>query len=128
MQSHEAKARFIEPMLLQRVSSLPEGPEWAYEIKLDGYRALAINADGKRKLFSRNRKSFDYQYLYIVDALANLPEDTVVDGEIVALDDSGRSDFVRELYDLAAEFPTNQLGVVSRLGVREALLLGSIWR
>jgi len=40
MASQEAKARFMEPMLLQRAQSLPEGPEWSYEVKLDGYRAL----------------------------------------------------------------------------------------
>jgi len=40
--TQEIKARFIQPMLLQQVHSLPEGPNWAYEVKLDGYRALAI--------------------------------------------------------------------------------------
>src|SRR5439155_16697158 len=42
---------------------------------------------------SRRRKSFNHQYPYIVEALAELPEGTVVDGEIVALDDSGRPQF-----------------------------------
>jgi hypothetical protein len=42
-----AKARFIEPMLLLRTESLPEGPDWLYEIKLDGYRAPAIKSGGK---------------------------------------------------------------------------------
>jgi ATP-dependent DNA ligase len=58
MPSQEAKARFIEPMLLQRTSSLPEGPESSYQVKLDGYRALAIKTDRKVLLRSRNNKDF----------------------------------------------------------------------
>ena len=49
-----ARAKFIEPMLLLRSESLPEGTEWAYELKLDGYRALGIKANGKVQLRSRN--------------------------------------------------------------------------
>ena len=73
MQRHEAKARFIPPMLLQRVSSLPEGPTWAYEIKLDGYRAVAIKANGKVLLRSRNNKDFNTKYPTIVRALCGCP-------------------------------------------------------
>jgi ATP-dependent DNA ligase len=63
------------------------------EIKLDGYRALAVKSRTGRTLFSRRKKSFNRQFAHIVDALADLPEGTVVDGEVVALDDSGRPDF-----------------------------------
>jgi ATP-dependent DNA ligase len=87
------EATFIEPMECLAVTKLPEGPEWLYEIKLDGYRAVAINSKGKLSLVSRNRKSFNRQYPYIIEALSDLPENTVVDGEIVALHDSGRPDF-----------------------------------
>jgi bifunctional non-homologous end joining protein LigD len=75
------------------VSKLPDGPGWVYEIKLDGYRALAINANGKLSLYSRRRKSFNLQYRHVFDALRDLPENTVVDGEVVALDDAGRPNF-----------------------------------
>lgn len=75
------------------VSKLPDGPEWVYEIKLDGYRALAINANGKLSLYSRRQKSFSRQYQQVLDGLRDLPRNTVVDGEIVALDDAGRPKF-----------------------------------
>lgn len=87
------EAGFIEPMECLAVTKLPDGPEWVYEIKLDGYRALAINADGKLSLYSRRQKSFSRQYRHVFDALRDLPENTVVDGEIVALDDQGRPNF-----------------------------------
>jgi bifunctional non-homologous end joining protein LigD len=75
------------------VTKLPHGPDWVYEIKLDGYRALAINANGKLSLYSRRRKSFNRQYQQVFDALRDLPKNTVVDGEIVALDGKGRPNF-----------------------------------
>ncbi len=87
------EASFIEPMECLAVAKLPDGPEWVYEIKFDGYRALAINADGKLSLYSRRGKSFNRQYQHVFDALRELPANTVVDGEIVALDDSGRPNF-----------------------------------
>jgi bifunctional non-homologous end joining protein LigD len=79
------KARFIQPMLLQRKERLPVGPDWLYEIKLDGYRALAIKNDGRAALRSRNDNDFSRRYPIIVKALAALPNETVIDGEVAAL-------------------------------------------
>src|SRR6266480_990531 len=53
----------------------------------------AVKSDRGVSLFSRRRKSFDHHYPLIVEALAELPEGTVVDGQIVALDESGRPNF-----------------------------------
>ena len=87
------RADFIEPMDCAPVTKMADGPRWVFEIKLDGYRAVAVKSDRGISLFSRRRKSFDHHYPLIVEALAELPEGTVVDGEVVALDESGRPNF-----------------------------------
>jgi ATP-dependent DNA ligase len=87
------EAGFVEPRECLAVAKLPDGPEWVYEIKLDGYRAVAVNAKGKLSLYSKKRKSCNRQYPHIVEALSYLPEDTSIDGELVALDDAGRPNF-----------------------------------
>ncbi len=89
----KTEASFVEPMECLSVSKLPEGLEWLWEIKLDGYRALAVKSGTGVTLFSRRRKSLNRQFPYIVEALADLPAGTVVDGEVVAIDASGRPDF-----------------------------------
>jgi len=86
-------AAFIQPMLLQRSSELPDGPEWLRELKLDGYRAVALKSEGKIHLRSRNDNDFNPKYPAIVKALSGLPDETVIDGEIVALNDLGRPSF-----------------------------------
>src|SRR5438128_975874 len=80
-------ARFIEPMLLLRIDSLPSGEQWLYELKLDGYRAIAFKRNGDVSLRSRNDNDFNGRYPAVVKALGKLPNNTVVDGEIVAFDE-----------------------------------------
>jgi bifunctional non-homologous end joining protein LigD len=75
------------------VDALPEGPEWAYEFKLDGYRALGLKNHGSSQLISRNGKDLSSRFPAITAALKGLPDDTIVDGEIVAIDAAGRPSF-----------------------------------
>ena len=91
MSTSQTKAHFIEPML--RTDKLSEGTKWQYEVKLDGYRAIALKSDGKVHLRSRNNKDFNHRYTSIVQALSTMPDNTVIDGEVVALDESGRPAF-----------------------------------
>jgi bifunctional non-homologous end joining protein LigD len=80
-------------MLLLAAESLPEGPRWIYELKLDGYRALGIKTGGEIRLRSRNDKDFNRSYPAIARALGTLSNETVIDGEVVALDEAGRPSF-----------------------------------
>jgi ATP-dependent DNA ligase len=93
MQRKGARATFIPPMLLLRTEKLPEGPDWLVELKLDGYRSLAIKTGGKIQLRSRNDKDFNGKYPGLVKALADMPDETVLDGEVVAFDPEGRPSF-----------------------------------
>ena len=85
---------FLEPMECLLVSKLPEGPEWAYEIKLDGYRAQAL-CDGKTtKLLSRNGNDLGLRFPAMVRSLAAaIPNGSIIDGELVALDSEGKPSF-----------------------------------
>src|SRR5215831_9260693 len=83
----------LEPMLCQGAERLPEGPEWRYELKLDGFRAIGRKAGRTAQLWSRNQKNFARRFPTVVKALDGLPDDTVIDGEVVALDEHGRPSF-----------------------------------
>jgi ATP-dependent DNA ligase len=63
-------ADFIEPMDCAPATKLADGLGWLFEIKLDGYRAMAVKSDRGVSLFSRRQKSFNQQYPYLVEAQA----------------------------------------------------------
>lgn len=89
-----AKPAFVEPMMAKAVAELPAGPEWAYEVKWDGYRALAVKDGANAELRSRNNKSLSGDFPGVVAAVAMLKAKTaVLDGEAVALDVTGRPSF-----------------------------------
>src|SRR5688572_26245142 len=92
--SARAIAGFVPPMLLLKAEALPDDPgRWLYELKLDGYRAIAFKAGGRLHLRSRNDNDFSQRYPAVVRGLEQLPADTVVDGEVVAFDPEGRPSF-----------------------------------
>ena len=86
-------ARFFEPMLCLAVPKMPEGPEWQLELKLDGYRGVGIKSSGRAHLASRNGKNFSERFPTITRALNRLPDETVIDGEIVAVNEDGVPSF-----------------------------------
>jgi bifunctional non-homologous end joining protein LigD len=94
MQKMPAPLRFIPPMECLEVDRIPEGELWQYELKLDGYRTIAIKQDGDVRLFSRNGNSFDSKFPSVVQALETMRiRRFILDGEIVALDERGRHSF-----------------------------------
>src|SRR5262245_41467572 len=80
-------------MYARLVQNLPEGKEWIYEVKFDGYRCLAGSDSTGVTLWSRRGNLFTTQFPQIARACERLPPGTLVDGEIVALDASGRVSF-----------------------------------
>ncbi len=83
----------IQPMLATPVREPFDHPDWIFEVKWDGYRAVAEIRDGNVSLYSRNLVSFEKRFLPITEALRKLGFDAVLDGEIVVVDDQGRPDF-----------------------------------
>ncbi len=89
-----AEPRFVPTMSATLVTALPEGDDWLYELKLDGYRALIVKDGGRVRLMSRNEKDLTAAYPAVAAAARRLCAGTaVVDGEIVAVDAQGRPSF-----------------------------------
>jgi bifunctional non-homologous end joining protein LigD len=86
--------RFVPPMAARNVSDLPTGPDWIYEVKFDGYRALLMKSDTRVAIRSRNDKDLTKAYPSVTAAGARLhAHSAILDGEVVALDASGRPSF-----------------------------------
>lgn len=83
----------IQPMLATLVDKPFDDPGWEYEIKWDGYRALAFIDKGKADLRSRNKKSFNDKFYPVYNAISGWKVNAIVDGEIVVVNDEGISDF-----------------------------------
>jgi bifunctional non-homologous end joining protein LigD len=85
---------FVPPMLAKPVTDPPTGSSWTFEIKFDGYRAIALKGGAHANLLSRNEKTLADKFPAVARAIAELSVDqAVIDGEIVALDSDGRSSF-----------------------------------
>jgi bifunctional non-homologous end joining protein LigD len=83
----------IKPMLATPVAKPFDNPDWFFEVKWDGYRAIAEIDRERVHLYSRNQLSFEKRYSPIVDSLQHLGHQAVLDGEVVVLDGSGKPQF-----------------------------------
>ena len=97
---------FVEPMMAKFVAKPPAG-DWIYELKFDGWRALALKGGSQIRLLSRNQKDFGAKFPEIMDSVAELDaQDCILDGEIVALDEAGRSSFqLLQAYEMGQQRP-----------------------
>lgn len=84
---------FVKPMLATLIDEPFDSAEWLFEVKWDGFRALAFINQGKVHLKSRNGLSFNHKFPEIVEELNKTKGSVVLDGEIVALDSKGKSHF-----------------------------------
>lgn len=90
----KAKPRFIDPMKPKLVEHAPTTGDWVYELKFDGIRALAIKNGRAVQLISRNQKKLNERFPEIARVAADFQADEcVIDGEVVAMDEKGRSSF-----------------------------------
>ena len=86
--------QFIRPMKASAVAQLPEGAEWIYELKWDGYRVLALKNGDNVRLTSLKEKNLTSDFPGVADAVREIEAETVViDGEVVAIDDRGCPSF-----------------------------------
>jgi bifunctional non-homologous end joining protein LigD len=84
----------IYPMLATSISDPFDGPDWLFEIKWDGYRAIAFLENGKVRLVSRNQNELTHRYPELKDLAKSVKAKTaILDGEVVALDEQGRPSF-----------------------------------
>jgi bifunctional non-homologous end joining protein LigD len=84
----------IHPMLAESVEKAFDGAEWLFEIKWDGYRAIAFVDSGKVRLVSRNQNDLTPRYPELKDMAKFVQARTaILDGEVVALDDEGKASF-----------------------------------
>ena len=97
---------FIEPMQALLVESPPRG-DWLYEIKFDGFRAIALKGGSEARVLSRNEKDFGAKFPEVLESISDLKvKDAVLDGEIVALDAQGISSFqLLQAFELGEERP-----------------------
>jgi bifunctional non-homologous end joining protein LigD len=97
---------FAEPMKAKLAESIPAG-NWIYEIKFDGFRALALRGSSETRLLSRNEKDFGGKFPEVMEAVSLLDvRDAIIDGEIVALDEKGRSSFqLLQAFELGQKRP-----------------------
>ncbi|QQT54678.1 DNA ligase D [Sphingobacterium multivorum] len=83
----------VQPMLATLIDKPFDDQNWVYEVKWDGYRALAFMKNGKIELKSRNDKSFNEKFYPVYDTLKSIAINAILDGEIVVLEKNGTANF-----------------------------------
>src|SRR5688500_18744556 len=85
----------VTPMLAESAPQPFSRPGWLFELKYDGYRLLSGANGGRARLLTRRRTDATADYPRVAKALLQIGRDLIVDGELVVLDDQGRSNFNR---------------------------------
>jgi bifunctional non-homologous end joining protein LigD len=97
---------FQAPQLATLRDKVPTGDKWLFELKYDGYRAMAAVAGNQVRIYTRNGHDWSRQFGYPVPALSHLTKGTaLIDGEICALDPDGRSNFSKLKSSLDGKTP-----------------------
>jgi len=86
-------SEFIKPMLCKVSDKAFDDKDWAFEIKWDGYRAIADMSKDELRLYSRNGIDFSHKFKKISNSLNIQEHPMILDGEIVAYDDKGKPNF-----------------------------------
>ena len=81
----------VKPMLATLVNAPFDDPQWIYEVKWDGYRALSYVAKGNVSISSRHNKSFEGKYYPIADVMEKWSINAVIDGEIIVIGKDGKA-------------------------------------
>lgn len=99
-------AHYIRPMLAQIHEEPFDDADWIFEVKWDGYRAVAEISKEEIKLYSRNGLSFLQLYPAVAEELKSIKEDVILDGEIVVLNERNKPDFQKlQQYDTNRGLP-----------------------
>ncbi len=106
LRGNKKYSQFIKPMLAKLVDEPFDDENWIFEIKWDGYRAITEIRNGIVKIYSRNGISLANHYPPVFVALQEIDQNVILDGEIVVLNEDGKSDFqMLQQYDLHPELP-----------------------
>lgn len=86
-------SKYIQPMLAKETDLVFDDKDWIYEMKWDGYRAIAEVNKSDVSLYSRNGNTFNASYPLVVEALKKMKLQAVLDGEVILVDENGKSNF-----------------------------------
>jgi bifunctional non-homologous end joining protein LigD len=104
--SRKKISNYIKPMLASIGDAAFDSNDWLFELKLDGYRAIAELDNGHVKLYSRNGLSFIDKYPLVASALQKIKHRVVLDGEIVLVEEDGKPNFQKlQHYESNTTYP-----------------------